>query len=94
MRDKSLHRERLLALLLLTIATTPVAGPIQLFPATGWQMVAKTVLFGGAATLIVAGIVLWALTWGWNRVVRHRPDGPHLEDPKKLAEHHGGGPRN
>lgn len=48
----------LLALLLLAIASTPVAGPIQLFPATGWQMVAKTVLYGGAASFIVLPFVL------------------------------------
>ena len=28
-----------------------------------------------AAWLLAIGIVLWALTWAWNRAVRHRPTG-------------------
>jgi peptidoglycan/LPS O-acetylase OafA/YrhL len=48
----------LLALFLFVIATTPVAGPLLLFPATGWETVAKTLLYAGAAGLIVLPLVL------------------------------------
>jgi amino acid transporter len=45
-----------------------------------------------AAWLLAIGIVLWACTWAWNRLVRHRTGG--LEHPEELAEHHGGAPTN
>jgi amino acid transporter len=45
-----------------------------------------------AAWLLAIGIVLWAVTWGWNRLVRHRAGG--LAHPEELAEHHGGAPTN
>ena len=45
-----------------------------------------------AAWLLGIGIVLWALTWAWNRAVRHRP--AELQHPEELAEHHGGAPHN
>ena len=43
-----------------------------------------------AAWLLGIGVVLWALTWAWNRFVRHRDS--QLRHPEELAEHHGGGP--
>lgn len=46
-----------------------------------------------AGWLLAIGIVLWALTWAWNRMVRHRPAGG-LQHPEDLAEHHGSGPTN
>jgi amino acid transporter len=45
-----------------------------------------------AAWLLGLGVVLWALTWAWNRAVRHRPGG--FAHPEDLAEHHGGAPHN
>lgn len=45
-----------------------------------------------AAWLLGVGIVLWALTWAWNRFVRHREGG--FRDPDALAEHHEDAPRN
>jgi hypothetical protein len=45
-----------------------------------------------AAWLLGLGIVLWFVTWVWNRVVRHRPSV--LEHPEELAERHGGAPHN
>ena len=45
-----------------------------------------------AAWLIGIGIVLWALTWVWNRIVRHRTGGP--KRPGGLAEHYGDAPHN
>ena len=45
-----------------------------------------------AAWLLGIGIVLWACTWAWNHLVRHRP--AVLEHPEELAEHHGGAPHN
>jgi len=48
----------LLALFLFAVATTPVAGPRLLFPSTGWEMVAKTLLYGTAAAFIVLPLVL------------------------------------
>ncbi|MFQ8430418.1 APC family permease [Amaricoccus sp. W119] len=45
-----------------------------------------------AAWLIGIGVILWALTWGWNHFVRHREGG--LRDPQALAEHHEDAPRN
>ena len=45
-----------------------------------------------AAWLVGIGVLLWALTWAWNRFVRHRD--AHLQHPEDLAEHHGGAPHN
>jgi amino acid transporter len=45
-----------------------------------------------AAWLLGIGILLWALTWGWNRAVRHRPT--ELRHPEELAEHPGDAPTN
>jgi amino acid transporter len=47
-----------------------------------------------AAWLIGIGIVLWALTWAWNRAVRHRAHPGGLAHPEELTEHHGGAPHN
>ena len=45
-----------------------------------------------AAWLLAIGIVLWGLTWAWNRAVRHRPTA--LRHPESLAEHAGDAPIN
>ena len=45
-----------------------------------------------AAWLIAIGILLWAITWAWNRAVRHRPTT--LRHPEDLAEHAGDAPTN
>ena len=45
-----------------------------------------------AAWLLAIGLVLWALTWAWNRAVRHRPTT--LRHPEDLAEHPGDAPTN
>jgi amino acid transporter len=45
-----------------------------------------------AAWLVSLGVVLWALTWAWNRFVRHRDS--RLRHPESLAEHHDGAPHN
>ena len=45
-----------------------------------------------AVWLLGIGIVLWLVTWLWNRAVRHREGG--LRRPEELAEHHGGAPHN
>ncbi len=45
-----------------------------------------------AAWLLGIGIALWALTWAWNRAVRHRPT--RLAHPEDLAEHAGDAPTN
>ena len=45
-----------------------------------------------AAWLVAIGVALWALTWGWNRAVRHRPT--ELRHPEELAEHPGDAPTN
>jgi basic amino acid/polyamine antiporter, APA family len=42
--------------------------------------------------LLGIGILLWALTWAWNRFVRHRAS--QLRHPETLVERHGGSPRN
>lgn len=47
-----------------------------------------------AAWLLGIGLVLWALTWGWNHTVgRHAAPGT-LGRPGKLAERHGDSTRN
>ena len=44
-----------------------------------------------AAWLLGIGIVLWAVTWVWNKAT-HRPgDLSHIEE---LSSHHGDSPRN
>ena len=43
-----------------------------------------------AAWLVAIGVVLWAVTWAWNRAVRHRPTT--LRHPEDLAEHPGDAP--
>ncbi len=48
----------LLAVFLFAITLTPVAGPLTLFPSTGWEMVAKTLLYGTAAGFVVLPLVL------------------------------------
>jgi peptidoglycan/LPS O-acetylase OafA/YrhL len=48
----------LLALMLFLIAATPVAGPRVLAPSTGWEMVAKDLLYGAAAGLAVLPLVV------------------------------------
>ncbi|MCW2567647.1 MAG: acyltransferase 3 [Mycobacterium sp.] len=48
----------LLAVLLMLIATTPVAGPRLLLPTTGWEMVWKHLLYGAAAFLAVLPLTL------------------------------------
>lgn len=45
-----------------------------------------------AAWLLGVGVVLWALTWAWNRGVRHRVGG--LDLAEMLAAHRGDAPRN
>jgi amino acid transporter len=45
-----------------------------------------------AAWLLGIGIVLWAVTWAWNRAVRHR--ATVLRHPDDLAEHPGDAPTN
>lgn len=45
-----------------------------------------------AAWLIGIGVVLWAVTWAWNRSVRHR--ATTLRHPEDLAEHPGDAPTN
>ena len=45
-----------------------------------------------ALWLIGIGIVLWALTWGWNHLVRHRAGD--FRHPEELSSHHGDSPRN
>ena len=40
-----------------------------------------------AAWLLAIGLVLWALTWAWNRAVRHRPT--RLAHPEELARARG-----
>jgi APA family basic amino acid/polyamine antiporter len=44
-----------------------------------------------AAWLLAIGIALWALTWAWNRLVRHRTGEL---DPEVLAKGHGSSPHN
>ena len=45
-----------------------------------------------AAWLLAIGVLLWAVTWAWNRAVRHRPTT--LRHPEDLAEHPGDAPTN
>ena len=45
-----------------------------------------------AAWLLAIGVVLWAVTWAWNRSVRHR--STRLAHPEELAEHAGDAPTN
>lgn len=47
-----------------------------------------------AGWLLGLGVVLWALTWIWNRAVGHRPHPGSMAHVDDLAEHHGDGTRN
>lgn len=46
-----------------------------------------------AGWLLAVGVVLWAVTWLWNRY-GHKPAPGSLGRVDDLAEHHGGSPRN
>lgn len=46
-----------------------------------------------AGWLLAIGLVLWLVTWIWNRA-SHRHHAGYLENVDDLAEHHGDGPRN
>lgn len=46
-----------------------------------------------AGWLLAVGVVLWGLTWAWNRAF-HRHDPGHLEHVEDLSEHHGDSTRN
>ncbi len=45
-----------------------------------------------AAWLLGIGVLLWLVTWIWNRGVRRRAGG--LQDIKTLAARRGDAPRN
>ena len=45
-----------------------------------------------AAWLLAIGLVLWALTWAWNRAVRHRPT--RLAHPRSWPSIAGDAPTN
>lgn len=46
-----------------------------------------------AAWLLGIGIVLWVLTWIWNKA-RHKPHPGSLGHVEDMAQHHGDSPRN
>ncbi|MBK4215072.1 APC family permease [Paracoccus caeni] len=46
-----------------------------------------------AGWLLAIGVVLWALTWIWNRV-SHKPHPGDLQNVDDLAQHHGDSTRN
>lgn len=48
----------LLALFVLLVATTPVAGPRLLLPTTGWEMVWKFALYGTVALLVLVPLTM------------------------------------
>jgi peptidoglycan/LPS O-acetylase OafA/YrhL len=64
----------LLGAVLFAIAITPVAGPRLISPTTGWEMIAKHLLYGGAAGLLVLPLVLAPA----DRSVVHRLLGSKL----------------
>ena len=47
-----------------------------------------------AGWLLAIGLVLWAATWLWNRVLRRKPHPGSMGDVEKMRAHHGDAPRN
>jgi hypothetical protein len=47
-----------------------------------------------AGWLLAIGLVLWAATWLWNRVLRQKPSPGSMGDIERMREHHGDAPRN
>lgn len=60
-------------LLLLWLATTPLAGPRGLEPPTAWEAVVKHALYGLAAAALLAPVVLGDEGSAWSRLLSSRP---------------------